>query len=542
MHWRHKRGLLLWLAWGVWVSVASAEASDNACKVGQLTTLAVQSCANVWPPDDAKFRWPDLRATCDPKDHLCDSADANISKSLPAQECKKLRILDVLEEDHLARVRCEQGSYEEYLINLDSISCHPRNILKYGSPHRSEAAGASRLAGERIVNRAEARMRAMRDLIAEDTRVVQSMIHETKPEAFLDRVRVVHQKVDEWAKQIQRIRRLDERCEVLDPAEKLSDDAVRAQRTCRLLVGAHGAGTSLVKEAESTALAGSMREAAAVVKIRLLRRVSAKNPYQQADALYARMFAFQALLPANPGLPKSLKLIRLARESGVSALWELHAGFVFGGSRLAGNSGGGYDCSDFMASLLPGYKPEKSGPISTHTLKKVARYLVKDPADSALTGPAKQLAGCFVAVDLRAGEALQPGDFVISNNDALKGGHVAVVKRWLSPSSIVTIEATGGGANTIMSKARPLHEPVPQCSLHRKMRKNRQQAGEIDRSDKIGRSPIRPDLYVLRIRIPPLPDCPLSSESFEATASDPNAAKVERSSIPKAIMSRPSKK
>jgi hypothetical protein len=482
--------------------------------------MVVQSCANVWPPDDAKFRWPDLRATCDPKDHLCDSADANISKLLYAGECKELRVLAVLEDDHLARVRCERGSDTEYLINLDSISCYPRNFLKYGSPHPSNAGGTSSAAGKQIVRRAETRMKAMRELIAEDMNLIQSLLREVKAEPLLARMRIVGPELDDWAMQIRKRRQFDWRCEAIDPSSKLSDDAVRAQRTCRLLTGSHQIATRLLDEADSIP---STREAAAVLKVRLLRRIAAQDPYEQADALSARMLAFQALLPANPGLPKSLKLIRLARESGISGLWELHAGFVFGGSRLAKNSGGGYDCSDFMASLLAGYEPEKSGPISTHMLKKVARYLVQDPAVPKLAGTAKKLAGCFVAVDLRAGEEPQPGDFVISNNDAHKGGHVAIVKRSLGVNSILTIEATGGGANTIMSKARPLREPVPQCSLHQDQGQERQQAGEKAAPESHGRSPVRPDLFVLRLRVPALPDCPLSTETSADAASAPYA-------------------
>jgi hypothetical protein len=489
--------------------VDRAGASEaSGCKADQLTSLATQGCANVWPVGDAKFRWPDLRAKCDPADLLCDSAEASLAQRLSASDCAAVRVLGILADDHLARIRCEPGGGRELLINLDSLACHPRNILNYGKASSRALDAASLESGRALVSRAEEKMKEVREDIEGDTRLIRALVRQTDPVKLLGRVRVARHELDGWAAQIRSRRAFDERCEPSDPKSKLEGDAVRAQRTCRLLASSARLGAGLVAAVDSSDLSSRpLLERAEAFRSILARKVAADGPYAHDQALSARMLAFQSLYKDNPGLPTSLKMIRAARESGIAGLKELHAGFVFGGSRLAGNSGGGYDCSDFMTSLLTGHDGPAIGQISTHTLKSVARFLLADPSIPALPAGERPLASCFVAVDLRAGEPAQPGDFVISNNDALKGGHAAIVKRVIAErDSVLTIEAAGGATNTVMTKERPLREPVPQCSLHRGIAPKKAVYGK-------GRSPVRPDLYVLRLRIPSPSGCPFSAKA-----------------------------
>jgi hypothetical protein len=218
----------------------------------------------------------------------------------------------------------------------------------------------------------------------------------------------------------------------------------------------------------------------------------------QADTLAMRMLVFYALKKDHPDLPGKLKLIRKSVETGVTDpfdgdqlfFWELHAGFIFGGRRLESNSGGGYDCSDFMASLLA-ERGSGTESLSTGFLKDIARRLAKEKGSRKLSKEEGALASCFAAVDLRAGESPQPGDFVISKNDTLEDGHVAIVKEVTEDGSIRTIEAAGA-ANAIVSKTRPLYEPMPACP---------------EQEDQL---PVRPDLFVLRLKGKPPRTCPLS--------------------------------
>jgi hypothetical protein len=227
--------------------------------------------------------------------------------------------------------------------------------------------------------------------------------------------------------------------------------------------------------------------------------MSAKDGYSEARALATRMLVFYALKGEDPNLPRKLKLIRRSVETGARSprdqdkpyFWELHSGFVYGGRRLAANSGGGYDCSDFMASLLSGHGAA-TGLISSYTLKSISHYLAGDISRSSLSKSAKELLPCFEGVNVRKGEAPQAGDLVVSNNETLKDGHVTIVKRYLGDGAILTIEDSGGGANTIMSKVRPLYEPPPVCSSPEP------------------HVPVRPDLYVLRFKSPKPASCPIS--------------------------------
>ena len=489
------------IACGSWPGAAHAPRS--ACYAGLKTRLAAPTCVNVWPGDNAKFRWPDLDASCDASSPVCDSPAAVIAKALRVADCGDVRIRAVREGDHLAKIRCEGDDSSELFINLDSLSCTPRNVRNYEPPRPGDgprlASVISRSAGELIVEKAEAKMREIRQAVAEDTKVLLELTRTTPPAAFLASMRAGLAELNGLLREVQSRQNFDAHCEPPSLDTFMPDDKVRAQRTCRLLLSSSDVGRAMLEEAARPVAGPPAPDPERAQGDELAAKAgwvaNSPLPYEQSKALSTRMLLFFALKRDHPTLPKELKLIRKSVETGAGDFWELHSGFVFGGRRLAGNSGGGYDCSDFMASIFIEHGRPAAN-LSTWELKQVARHLAGELREDRLSKSARALSSCFSVVDLRGGDEPQPGDFVISNNEALKDGHVAVVKKYAGNGAIVTIENSGGGANTIMSKRRPLYEPAPRCSPPE------------------GTLPVRPDLYVLRLRAPSVAGCPLSAQTL----------------------------
>jgi hypothetical protein len=197
------------------------------------------------------------------------------------------------------------------------------------------------------------------------------------------------------------------------------------------------------------------------------------------NALAVRMLLFHALDGEVPGLRGRLRLIRKGVETGVPDFWELHSGFIFGGHRLGANSGNGYDCSEFVAAAL-GFTGDEIDLLTTKNLKNIWRYLSGESSLVRLSRDMRRLSKYFAAVDLRRGDRLLPGDVVVSNSHIFGNQHVAFIKRVLPDNTFVTLEAAGGLINAIMSKTRPIYEPVPICYESEKYR------------------PFRPDIYILR--------------------------------------------
>lgn len=498
--------LLLAVSLGYSSWIAHTQSIEPTCHVGQTTQLAAQRCVNVWPADDAKFRWPDLRNQCDPKSPVCDSAQVIVSQSMQIKDCGDVRILSIRKSDHVAKVRCSVKSPDkttDYLVNLDSLSCSPDNVSHYGPVPPASPPGISAEKGEALVSKAEEKMGEIRSEVANDTQVLLGLIEPIPPSTFAGRMRTAQGELGELLLRVQEKQHLDTVCEPLNPKVTETDNWVRAQRTCRLLRATVDNGLTLLDAAKASSLSMSGPDPdhwmGVALKKEVTRIASSSEGYDQAKALATRMLLFYALKGDNPSLPKQLKLIRRSVETGArdpldaakTYFYELHAGFVFGGRGLGSNSGGGYDCSDFMSSLLTSHG-HTSGSISSFTLKNIAHHLAGEIPGSSLSPGAKELESCFEEVDVRAGKAPQAGDLVISNNEALKDGHVTIVKSYLGNGSILTIEDSGGGANTIMSKERPLFEPPPVCPTPEE------------------RQPMRPDLYVLRFKSPKPNSCPIS--------------------------------
>jgi hypothetical protein len=356
--------------------------------------------------------------------------------------------------------------------------------------------------GETIIKKAGMRMREVQNEVDHDTKVLVNLAKQTKPLALYQQIKNAHQEMGELLKNVSNTLKFNLACEPIDHRRILLGNEIRAQRTCRILSSTYRVGKKLLSSARESAALMKNKNQRIVQESDSMKRTITDNEeyssfYHKNEALSKRMLLFYALRENYPDLVSQLMLIRKSVETGVhdpsypdrDYFWELHSGFVFGGRRLVDNSGGGYDCSDFVASLLTGHEQEVEE-VSTKALKTVARHLDGDPTEQKLSKGLQSLASCFASVNLRKGEGLQSGDFVISNSETFDNGHVAIVKQVFSDHTISTIEASGT-ANAVITKVRPLFEPAPKCE------------------DEERQLPMRSDLYVLRIKPSRPRECPL---------------------------------
>ncbi len=161
--------------------------------------------------------------------------------------------------------------------------------------------------------------------------------------------------------------------------------------------------------------------------------------------------------------------------------YELHNGYVLGGSRMGGiKSGNGVDCSDFITQLtMNNSKVGSAKAPATAELVALARALAlgeRPPKIDGWPGMNK----CFEPVHFERGEAPQPTDIVV------KDGHIVMVDAFnAKDGTINTLEAAGVAVNTVKAYERPLYEHSCQ---------------------RIDQQPIaRGDIYIIRLKA----DCPL---------------------------------
>jgi hypothetical protein len=478
-------------------------ATETSCAVGIKTSLIGKECVNVWTGKNPKFRWPDLNARCNPNHPLCDSIKNNPPMPLRLADCGDAQILDLLPEDHLAKIQCkslEPEQSKEFFINIDSLSCNYKNVLRYEKPS-SPLITSSNQIGNLLLDKAERRMKEIQNEINHDDLILLAYLESSDPKRLFNNIKDAHSEIGDLLLQVCEKMGFNITCEPVDGTVLTLSHEIRAQRTCRLLKVTFDNGINLFKYINSRFPAGF--KANDVQKGLAMKRALNsldlfEGKYNQTDALSIRMLMFYALRKDIWDLADRLKLIRRSEETGVHDpshpdspfFFELHAGFVFGGRRLNENSGGGYDCTDFITSLIMNHEADGKV-ITTQGLKTIARHLSGESSDR-LSDTVRSLESCFSFVDVRGGMVPKPGDIIISNSETFHNGHAAIVKRYILNQSITTYEAVGGRINAILNKTRPLFEPQPGCDMQEP------------------RLPMRSDLYLLRIKDPLPTSCSLS--------------------------------
>jgi hypothetical protein len=365
------------------------------CTASGRTTLGA-SCANGWAPrSDARFLpWTE-------------GEDASTARrqTIPRDQCTSVRIAQVLPSDRLALVSCEAGGFSgSTYVGIDQLACSPTSIAN--GPHRETAtdpphtgltcfnpdshpldAASRRLLGQELPDISAAQSAAI-------VREAQEMAQRTKLQTDLDMIRLSDEYTDgfsdpptdsdyagfydKFVEGLARIERMHARVTApqrFGPAcDKggSSDDAVRGQRTCRLIAVARENGNAirdrilaadppvqLMSDTSDTA-AGARHGRA------LLSELASHNNCREESATFSglgvRMVLFQALPPArqrqlvNSG---AVGFARVSTEAGLQSVtapnpfYELHNGYVFGGARLA-TAGGGHDCSTFITAVANG--------------------------------------------------------------------------------------------------------------------------------------------------------------------------------------------
>jgi hypothetical protein len=219
------------------------------------------------------------------------------------------------------------------------------------------------------------------------------------------------------------------------------------------------------------------------------------------EELSYRTALFYGLSPAE-----QQKYVRENPESFVKkngSNWELHNGYWFGGSRMKRNAGG-MDCSDFVAHLFKSAGSRLEA-FSTSDLRELAEGLgsKRGSANHFDNPDVKKLSACFTAVKLDQGEALLPGDILISYN-TWNGGHVVVVDAFNPKTGMVrTVEAGGGKLNTVGFSERPLFEPDCARPLPQ---------SESNVISHLDSKAVRADLVGLRFKAVQEKNCPLRLE------------------------------
>lgn len=520
---------------------ADGEPSNSkGCRIGEKTGLAL-SCGNAWVGRNGNsfMPWEDQN---------------NAIQVVHSVSCHSLTLLEVRPAVSLAKARCE-GSSDSVWINLEHLECHPQNL-------RREAAKRASLMNNRFCEDCQ-------DAEGAAPNVATEFIEEVTGHALLnaakDRYHQIYRQAlkDHWeigsryagmpssglrhriegARAVLKLRvayahsRFGAMC---DKGE--GSDAIRGKRTCALLSDAYDKSEQLLSTLQSE---NGEKEA-----VSLVDRVSMPDNVNY-EGLIERTVLFYGLPPwIQSKLAKSNE--HFVRESPISELpgtYELHNGYVFGGSRLGSNSGNGIDCSDFITELLMsgGSRRKRIGRPSAADFFRVAevrrsieenlpewgikaefaldeergatafaRDEVRSATGSGLLTKVRSygrrlkktvvqipehwsrngwsgLPSCFDTVQLQQGQEPRPGDIVVEVDPVFGDGHVVLVQSYDSQAKqITTWEAVGGKDGRVKQMRREIFEPSCFSGF----------ASSDYRA-------LRPDLRVLRLKADPPKGCPL---------------------------------
>lgn len=476
------------------------------CKKGDVTTLA-RGCANLWnvAPGTGDFLpWRD------------DSSHGDGRYAVLQMDCGEVEVLDVLPVENLAKVRCTGGLFpenfpKENFINLDALKCTPENLkvfgpsdgdcdcdLPSGAVSRQPALRELRSAKQNVADssnpliwelfeNAQVIKGQVEANVANDQATMTKLYSRASEEKVGERIEAGVTKIDQLYEQM--AKRFGADCQG-SPKGMPSSDLVRGQRTCELVKSARSVAWDLLNQKTEIPLSRRVDEM-------LKGKVRLGVPGEQADrALGLRMLLLQGLpVSEQEKLQKSgeLKFVRKSYEAG-SNFYEVHGGYVFGGHRNK-SSGDGYDCSDFIASVLKsmGSDTRIPGIPVAKDFRDMALWL-KSPSAVELSKPNQDLASCFEDVELRKGEEPKAGDILVQQSPG--GGHMVLVKSYDSRLGMVdTIEAAGGSKNSVIDHKRPIFEPT--CRGSSRWEKN------------WNSRPVLPGLFALRFKAAPPPSCPI---------------------------------
>lgn len=555
---------------GLWAFACAtlpvAQAEEVSTCVGQKTVTLASGCANTWLKS-SKSKSHDLIPSWRTEGgNYGTKPVSDAQKVITRSECSEARLTDIDLPNRVALIKCKDDSQARW-INLDNLTCSPTSVdrkarrkpepvtcpvdLQQDYTDKgsfvqmfSDQLKVDDAVRRTLIKRAKGTFLTVQANVDHDNRVLTRRYLDMEDKELMDRIWKSAESLSKMSTELTQAppSGYGKNCDLPEGGDS---NLQRAHASCKRFAAAADMAFQLVSLGrdelgdESEGIDGAQRLRAAIADLQ-------ERNFANADDEAVRMALFYGLDPTERDtlayrpkkgkgrreMASTFKYIRETVELGPDRPWiELHDGYELGGSRLGKrSSGGGIDCSEFVAGLLlpeveateeeEGKKKKlkkrstRVGFPTTLDFRAIYDYLELQRQSKSSRRPPKiasewkNLYRCFEPVNLREGDRPQPTDLIGSRNDRLvDGGHIVFVDAYDPDTGVIhTVEAAGGPVDSTELWTRPLYEDACRGDTHGA------ESGEDPGP------PVRPDLFGLRfIRDPDLMDplCPLKLEPDE---------------------------